>query len=92
VSKLNDELQFKGTLQFYITDAVGENKKLVFEKDHVNFIPFRLSGNYLFGEIYYGDPATDYKTQLDNAGGKCVINFENGEITHIPQLEIHFAD
>lgn len=92
VSKLNCELQFKGTLQFYITDAVGENKKLVFEKDHVNFIPFRLSGNYLFGEIYYGDPATDYKTQLDNAGGKCVINFENGEITHIPQLEIHFAD
>ena len=73
----------------YLTDARGENRRLVFEGNHMSFIPQRISGNYIFGTISYGDPNNDFQRIDTDEDGRCVINIETGEITLIPTLELY---
>lgn len=88
-TQVRNQLQYGGSFQIFVTDAMGENKQLVFEKDHVNFIPFRISGNYIFGTISYGDPNNNYQRIETDGEGRCALNLETGEITLIPQLEFY---
>lgn len=87
-SQVRNQIQYGGSFQIYVTDARGENKQLVFEKEHMMFTPFRISGNYIFGSISYGDPNNNYQRLDTDEDGRCVINLETGEITLIPYLEL----
>ena len=55
----------------------------------MNFIPLRISGDYLFGYVSYGDPNNNFAVTYPGNNGRCAINLETGEITLIPQLEIY---
>ena len=86
-SKIRDKLLYSGTFQMYVTDARGENRKLVYEGEHMNFSPLRMFGNYIFGSVSYGDPNNDFRKINTPDDGRCVINLETGEITPIPYLD-----
>lgn len=86
-SKIRDKLLYSGTFQMYVTDARGENRKLVYEGEHMNFSPRRMFGNYIFGSVSYGDPNNDFRKINTPDDGRCVINLETGEITPIPYLD-----
>ena len=88
-SKIRNKFLYSGTFQMYLTDARGENRRLVFEGNHMSFIPQRISGNYIFGTISYGDPNNDFQRIDTDEDGRCVINIETGEITLIPTLELY---
>lgn len=88
-SQMRNSIQYDGTFQIYITDARGENKKLVFEGENMNFTPLRISGNHLYGYVSYGDPNNNFAVTYPGNKGRCAINLETGEITLIPQLELH---
>ena len=86
--EVRNKLLYSGTLQIYVTDARGENKELIFEGEHMQFYPHRISDKYIFGKVTYGDPNKNYRPIKDTTDRRCVINIETGEITLIPQFEV----
>lgn len=84
-----NSIQYDGTFQLYLTDALGNNKELVFEGENMNIAPLRMVGNYLYGYVSYGDPNNDFAVTYPGNDGRCALNLETGEITLIPQLEIY---
>ena len=87
--ELLNSIQYDGTFQIYVTDALGNNKELVFEGENMNIAPLRMAGNYLFGYVSYGDPNNNFAVTYPGNNGRCALNLETGEITLIPQLEIY---
>ncbi len=84
-----NSIQYDGTFQLYVTDALGNNKELVFEGENMYISPLRMAGNYLFGYVSYADPNNNYEVTYPGNNGRCVLNLETGEITLIPQLELY---
>lgn len=87
--QIRNSLQYDGTFQIYVTDALGNNKKLAFEGENMNIKPLRMVGNYLFGYVSYADPNNNFAVTYPGNGGRCALNLETGEITLIPQLELY---
>lgn len=86
-NQIANSYQYDGKFQVYITDALGNNKQLIFEGENMNIKPYRLAGNYLFGIVSYLDTETN-KVIYPGDEGRCSLNIETGEITLIPQLEV----
>ena len=82
-------IEYDGTFQLYITDELGNNKRLVFEGENMRILPYRISGNYLYGTVGYADPNNNFEVTVPDNNGLCALNLETGEITLIPQLEIY---
>ena len=86
ISKLKSEtelkLNVKVDVQFYLTDAKGENPTLVYEGKNLEFNPYRRVGDYIIGTVRIG---SKYENRiLDD--GFAALNLKPGEIEMIPAL------
>ena len=86
ISKLKSEtelkLNVKVDVQFYLTDAKGENPTLVYEGKNLWFNPYRRVGDYIIGTVRIG---SKYENRiLDD--GFAALNLKTGEIEMIPAL------
>ncbi len=87
ISKLKSEteikLNCKVDMQFYLTDARGENKTLVFEDENICFNPYRRVGDHIIGMVR---KASKYEVRiLDD--GFAALNLKTGEIDFIPAVK-----
>lgn len=82
-------LEYGGTCQVYVTDASGENQKLVFEGENMKLQAKRICGDYLLAHVSYADPNKDFEITVPGNDGLCALNLETGEITLIPTLELY---
>ena len=89
ISKLKSEtelkLNVKVDVQFYLTDAKGENPTLVYEGENIEFNPYRRVGDYIIGRVRI---ASKYENRiLDD--GFAALNLKTGEIEMIPELKFN---
>ena len=87
ISKLKVEtelkLNCKVDMQFYLTDARGGNKTLVFEGENIDFKPYRRVGDYIIGSLI---KASKYEMNILDSGF-AALNLKTGEFEMIPRLK-----
>lgn len=81
--KLDGEIKHKGTTYLYLTDALGENKQLIFEGENMNMSLRCKVGDYIMASIEYADPNDGYKI---TEKGYYAINVKTGEISAVPAV------
>ena len=59
--QISRSLEYGGTCQVYVTDASGENQKLVFEGENMKLLAKRICGDYLLAHVRYADPNKDFE-------------------------------
>lgn len=81
--KLDGEIKHKGTTYLYLTDALGENKQLIFEGENMNMSLRCKVGDYIMASIEYADPNDGYKI---TEKGYYAINVKTGELSAVPAV------
>lgn len=77
------KLNCKVEMQFYLTDARGGNKTLVFEGENINFKPYRRVGDYIIGSVMI---ASKYEMRILDSGF-AALNLKTGEFEMIPTVK-----
>lgn len=83
-----NRIMYSGNAQIWKLDDTGENRELIFEKEHAYIRIFYATGDYAFAVVSYGDPDNDYAMLPQENSGRSVINLKTGEIIPIPYLEV----
>lgn len=87
ISRLKSEtelkLNCKVDVQFYLTDARGGNKTLVFEGENIDFKPYRRVGDHIIGSLI---KASKYEMNILDSGF-AALNLKTGEFEMIPTVK-----